>query len=98
MWRLERLAFRTGHRQAADRHCLAPERLSTLLAVENPARPVRSANISKDVRQLIRTMSRENPLWGAPRLHGELLKLGIDVGQTSVAKYIVRIRKPPSQT
>jgi hypothetical protein len=38
------------------------------------------------VRQLIREMSRANPLWGAPRLHGELLKLGIDVGQTTVAK------------
>ena len=43
-------------------------------------------------------MSRENPLWGAPRIHGELLKLGIDVGQTSGGKYIVRKRKPPSQT
>jgi putative transposase len=36
--------------------------------------------------------------WGAPRIHGELLKLGIDIGETSVAKYIVRRRKPPSQT
>ena len=43
-------------------------------------------------------MSRENPLWGAPRIHGELLKLGIDIGETSVGKYIVRHRKPPSQT
>ena len=42
-----------------------------------------------DVRQLIRTMSRENALWGAPRIHGELLKLGIDVGETSVGKYMV---------
>lgn len=54
--------------------------------------------VSKDVRQLIRTMSRENPLWGAPRIHGELLKLGIDIGQTSVGKYMVRLRQPPSQT
>ena len=38
-----------------------------------------------------------NPLWGAPRIHGELLKLGIDIGQTSVAKYMVRRRDPPSQ-
>ena len=38
-----------------------------------------------------------NPLWGAPRIHGELLKLGIDVGQTSVAKYMARRRRPPSQ-
>jgi hypothetical protein len=43
-------------------------------------------------------MSRENPLWGAPRIHGELLKLGIDIGETSVGKYMVRQRKPPSQT
>ena len=40
---------------------------------------------------------RRNPLWGAPRFHGELLKLGIDVGQTSVAKYMVRRRVPRSQ-
>jgi transposase InsO family protein len=43
-------------------------------------------------------MSRENPLWGAPRIHGELLKLGIDIGETSVSKYMIRVRKPPSQT
>jgi transposase InsO family protein len=42
-------------------------------------------------------MSRENPTWGAPRIHGELLKLGIEIGETSVGKYIVRRRKPPSQ-
>jgi hypothetical protein len=43
-------------------------------------------------------MSRENALWGAPRIHGELLKLGIDVGETSVGKYMIRRRRPPSQT
>jgi hypothetical protein len=41
--------------------------------------------------------SRFNPLWGAPRIHGELLKLGIDIGQASVAKYMARRRHPPSQ-
>jgi hypothetical protein len=50
-----------------------------------------------EIRQLIRTMSLANPLWGAPRIHGKLLKLGIDIGQTSVAKYMARHRKPPSQ-
>jgi transposase InsO family protein len=50
-----------------------------------------------EIRQLIRDMSLANPLWGAPRIHGELLKLGIDVGQTSVAKYMARHRRPPSQ-
>ena len=43
-------------------------------------------------------MSRENPLWGAPRIHGELLKLGIEIGQTSVSKYMIRQRTPPSQS
>ena len=59
-----------------------------------PGRPT----VPKEVRALIRTMSRENPLWGAPRIHGELLKLGIDIGETSVSKYLVRRRRPPSQT
>ena len=59
-----------------------------------PGRPA----VSKEIRQLIRRLSRENPLWGAPRIHGELLKLGIDVGETSVGKYLGRQRKPPSQT
>ncbi len=42
-------------------------------------------------------MNIANPLWGAPRIHGELLKLGIDVGQTTVAKYMAKHRRPPSQ-
>src|SRR6267142_878226 len=50
-----------------------------------------------EIRKLIRDMSLANPLWGAPRIHGELLKLGIDVGQTSVAKYMARRRGGPSQ-
>jgi putative transposase len=55
-----------------------------------PGRPV----ISHQIRALI----RENPGWGAPRIHGELLKLGIDIGENSVGKYMVRGRRPPSQT
>ena len=54
--------------------------------------------VAREVRDLIRRMSRENPLWGAPHIHGELLKLGITIGETSVAKYMVRHPKPPSQT
>lgn len=53
--------------------------------------------IPADIRRLIREMSIANPLWGAPRIHGELLKLGIDIGQTTVAKYMARRRQPPSQ-
>src|SRR5476651_1899356 len=53
--------------------------------------------IDTDLRSLIRRMSIENPLWGAPRIHGELLKLGFEVAQLSVAKYMVKRRGPPSQ-
>ena len=53
--------------------------------------------IDTELRALIRRMSVENPLWGAPRLHGELLKLGFEVGQSSVAKYVVKRHGPPRQ-
>jgi transposase InsO family protein len=55
-------------------------------------------SVPPEVRELIRRLNRENPLWGAPRIHGELLKLGIDIGETSVGKYLRRHRRPPSQT
>ena len=51
-----------------------------------------------EIRTLIREMSSSNVLWGAPRLHGELLKLGIEVSQATAAKYMVKNRKPPSQS
>jgi transposase InsO family protein len=54
--------------------------------------------VSADIRSLVRRISRENPLWGAPRIHGELLKLGIPIAQSTVAKYMVRRRGPPSQS
>jgi transposase InsO family protein len=53
--------------------------------------------IDRELRVLIRRMSVENPLWGASRIHGELLKLGFEVAQSSVAKYMVKRRGPPSQ-
>ena len=53
--------------------------------------------IETDLRALIRRMSIENLLWGAPRIHGELLKLGFEVAQSSVAKYMVKRIGPPSQ-
>ena len=52
--------------------------------------------IDADLRALIRRISVDNPLWGAPRIHGELLKLGFEVAQSSVAKYMVKRRGPPS--
>jgi transposase InsO family protein len=53
--------------------------------------------IDSEMRALIRRMSRENPLWGAPRIHGELLMLGIEVAESTVGRYMVRRRRPPSQ-
>jgi putative transposase len=54
--------------------------------------------VPADVRTLIRTMAQANPRWGAPRIHGELLKLGVEVCQATVAKYMMRQRRPPAQT
>ena len=54
--------------------------------------------IDRELRDLIRRMSKENPLWGASRIHGELLMLGFEVAQSTVSKYLVRPPKPPSQT
>jgi transposase InsO family protein len=55
-------------------------------------------SIPPEVRKLIRQMSLANPRWGAPRIHGELLKIGIQLSQATVVRYMARHRKPPSQT
>jgi putative transposase len=52
--------------------------------------------IDAEIRALIRRIARENPTWGAPRIHGELLKLGFEVGEATVSRYMPRRRKPPS--
>ena len=59
-----------------------------------PGRP----GVAPEVRELIRDMCRANPLWGAPRVHGELAKLGISISQAAVSKYMIHHRRPPSQT
>jgi hypothetical protein len=59
-----------------------------------PGRP----RVSRELRDLIRQMSKDNPLWGAPRIHGELLKLGFELAESTVSKYMVKHRGPPSQT
>src|SRR5438874_4627347 len=61
-------------------------------------RRVGRPTVPTDIRTLIRTMAQANPRWGAPRIHGELLKLGIDVCQATVAKYMGCLRQPSSQT
>ena len=60
-------------------------------------KPGRSA-IPKEIKELIRTLSRMNPTWGSPHIVGELGKLGIFVAKSTVEKYMVKVSKPPSQT
>ena len=59
-----------------------------------PGRP----KIGCELRELIRRMNKDNPLWGAPRIHGELLKLGFEIAKSTVSKYMVKRRGPPSQS
>src|SRR5438876_1263690 len=59
-----------------------------------PGRP----RVSRELRELIQRTSKENSLWGAPRIHGELLKLGFEIAESTVSKYMIRRRGPPSQT
>jgi hypothetical protein len=54
--------------------------------------------VEHELRDLIRRISTENPLWGAPRIHGELLKLGFEVAESTVSKYMIGRRGPPSQS
>jgi hypothetical protein len=53
---------------------------------------------SSQIRALIKQMTQANPLWGAPRIHGELLKLGIDISERTVSQLMPKNKKPPSQT
>jgi hypothetical protein len=67
-------------------------RLSALLNLEGPTRKPGRLKVPKETRELTRRISRQNPMWGAPGIHGELHKLGIDIGDTSVSKYMVHPR------
>ena len=61
---------------------------------DQPGRP----RVSRELRDLVRQMSKDNPLWGAPRIHGELLKLGFELAELTVSKYMTKHQGPPSQT
>jgi hypothetical protein len=80
--------------EAGYRDPLAPRRFQIVLALETAAPPQPTRSTIGD-SPADREMSIANPSWGAPRIHGELL--GIDIGQTSVAKYVARRRGPPSR-
>ena len=94
---MERLAIGPRHREGRNRHRLASAWVSAVLELEEPPSP-RPALLSREVIDLICKMSLANPRWGAPRIHGELLNLGFELSEATVAKYLVRRRKPPSQT
>jgi hypothetical protein len=78
----------TDDLQAGHSGAMAPQ------GIRQGGRPA----IDPDVRELIRTMSRNNIGWGAPRIHGELQMLGVQLSESTVAKYMIRHPKPPSQT
>jgi hypothetical protein len=88
-----------GHHRHSSRDArpLASGRLSSVLTLE-VALIGRAAADDTELRALIRRMSMENPLWGAPRIHGELLKLGFAVAQSSVARYMVKRHAPMPMT
>src|SRR5258708_28795220 len=85
-------------RSPRDRGSLAPAGLPRLLDLEVPSRRVGRPPVGSELADLVRTMALANPLWGAPRIHGELLKLGLDISQRTVARLMPRRPKPPSQT
>ena len=60
--------------------------------------PVGRPTVDHEIRTLVSEMARANPLWGAPRIHGELSKLGLDVSERTVSRLLARRRRPPSQT
>ena len=86
-----------GDHQTGDGGSLASAGVQGLLALE-VAVPRRPSGEPREIRNLIREMSRDNWLWGAPRIHGELLKLGIEVAQSTVAKYMVKRPRRPGQS
>jgi len=77
---------------------LAAEKVSRTLGKTYSAGKTGRRKKDKQIRKLIREMSMANPLWGSPRIKGELAKIGIEVAKSTVEKYMVKKRKPPSQT
>ena len=94
---LARLAALAAHPQAGHSGPLASNGFCALLDPKI-APPSGRPGLAASIRDLIQQMSQANFLWGAPRIHGELLKLGIEVAPSTVGKYLHRRRNPPSQT
>src|SRR5580692_11880334 len=90
------LSCRFSRSSGPRRSCVGTGPAFAATGVGSRARWEGDPQIDTELRALIRRMNVENPLWGAPRIHGELLKLGFEVAQSSVAKYMVKRRGPPS--
>ena len=93
-----RLGGGRRHRPTRDRHPVAADRLQAVLDLEEPPARARPPRRRPGRPRADPHMARANPLWGAPRIHGELQKLGLEISQATVSKYLVRRRTPPSQT
>src|SRR3984957_4057014 len=95
------LASRFKARATLEAENLVLRQQLNVLRRRTPKRPHRNRvgrpKVSAELRALIGEMSRANALWGAPRIHGELLKLGFEVAQSTVARYMCRHSRPPSQ-
>jgi putative transposase len=73
------------------------ERIPLVLDMEEPSTQWSAVRTFREIQELIRRMSMANPRWGAPHINGELQKLGIQVSESTVDKYMVRPRRPSSQ-
>jgi putative transposase len=87
-----------GAGEAGDRDSVAPQGFPALLAVAINITLRGRPKVTSETRDLIRQMTMVNPLWGAPRIHGELLKLGVEVSQATVGRYMPWRPKVPSPT
>jgi hypothetical protein len=94
---LARLEIYSRDRETGNLNCLASARIPAVLEMEEPSSTGATVRVAGG-RQSDRKMCSANPYWGAPRIHGELLKLGFELSQATVAKYMLRRQKPPSQT
>ncbi len=90
---MERLETSAGDRSARNGRSLAPTGFRYYWNWKSRRGRSGRPRLDPEIRTLLRRMSRANPLWGAPRIHGELLKLGIEISQTTVAKYLPRRRR-----
>ncbi len=77
---------------------MASRRLPLVLEMAIPLAAVGRPKVAEEVRYLIRRMKKENPSWGAPRIHGELLLLGFNISEPTVSRYLRQLKRMPDET